>query len=164
MGIIKAFIKSCSIDSRNKQSPTCEVVLWNKRILTSDISNRFLASSVSRAQDWWSGGCEFKPCLGQFLTKFILCCVTLNLSDNLTEMRLKGLTWKTQLKLLHWAWNNQPQIVATFFFSFQSLKYQQVAHLKTLFFVVITVPVGQEQMPCRYAITMVRRQTVWDLA
>ena len=26
MGIIKAFIKSCSIDSRNKQSPTCEVV------------------------------------------------------------------------------------------------------------------------------------------
>ena len=26
MGITKAFIKSCSIDSRNKQSPTCEVV------------------------------------------------------------------------------------------------------------------------------------------
>ena len=72
---------------------------WNKRKLTSDISNRFLASPVSRAWDWWSGGCGFKPRWGQFLTKFILCCVTLDLSDNLTEIRLKGLTWKTQLFL-----------------------------------------------------------------
>ena len=32
-------------------------------------------------------GCEFKPHWGQFLTKFILLCVTLDLSDNLTEMR-----------------------------------------------------------------------------
>ena len=71
--------------------------VWNKRKLISDISNRFLASSVSRAWDWWSGDCEFKPHWGQFLTKFILFCVTLELSDNLTEMRLKGLTWKTQL-------------------------------------------------------------------
>ena len=30
MVIIKAFIKSCSIDSRNKQSPTCEVVRRTK--------------------------------------------------------------------------------------------------------------------------------------
>ena len=30
MGIIKAFIKSCSIDSRNKQSPTCKVVHGTK--------------------------------------------------------------------------------------------------------------------------------------
>ena len=30
MGIIKTFIKSCSIDSRNKQSPTCEVVYGTK--------------------------------------------------------------------------------------------------------------------------------------
>ena len=29
--------------------------------------------------------------------KFILRCVTLDLSDNLTEMRLKDLTWKTQM-------------------------------------------------------------------
>ena len=29
--------------------------------------------------------------------KFILFCVTLDLSDNLTEMRLKGLTWKTEI-------------------------------------------------------------------
>ena len=30
MWIIKAFIKLCSIDSRNKQSPTCEVVYETK--------------------------------------------------------------------------------------------------------------------------------------
>ena len=36
MSIIKAFIKSCSIDSRNEQSPTCEVVHETK--LTSEIS------------------------------------------------------------------------------------------------------------------------------
>ena len=70
---------------------------WNKRKLTSEISNRFLPSSVSRAWDWWSGGCELKPHWGQFLTKFILCCVTLDLSDNLTEMCQIGLSWKTQL-------------------------------------------------------------------
>ena len=74
---------------------------WNKRKLTSDISNRFLASSVRRAWDCWSGGCEFKPHWGWFLMKFILCCVTLDLSDNLTEMRLKGLTWKTHLFVNH---------------------------------------------------------------
>ena len=62
-------------------------VKWcmNKRKLSSDISNRFLPSSVSRAWDWWFGGCEFKPRWGQFLMRFILCCVTLDLSDNLTE-------------------------------------------------------------------------------
>ena len=31
-------------------------------------------------------GCEFKPYWGQFLTKFILFCVTSDLSDNLTEI------------------------------------------------------------------------------
>ena len=70
---------------------------WNKRKLPSEISNRFLASSVGRAGDWWSGGCEFKPYWGQFLTKFILCCVTSDLSDNLTEMRQTGLLWKTRM-------------------------------------------------------------------
>ena len=72
---------------------------WNKRKLTSDISNRFLASSVRRAWDWWSGGCEFKPHWGQFLMKFILLCVTLDLPDNLTEMRLKGPTWKARMQM-----------------------------------------------------------------
>ena len=33
MSIIKAFIKSCSIDSRNEQSPTCEVVHETKLTL-----------------------------------------------------------------------------------------------------------------------------------
>ena len=75
---------------------------WHKRRLTSEISNRFLPSTVSRALDWWPRGCEFKPHWGQFLTKFILCCVSSDLSDNLTEMGQTGLSWKTRLSL--WAW------------------------------------------------------------
>ena len=35
--------------------------------------------------------------LRQFLTKFILCCVTSDLSDNLTEMCQTGLSWKTRM-------------------------------------------------------------------
>ena len=70
---------------------------WNKRKLTSEISNRFLASSVGRAGDWWSEGHWFKPQWGQFLTKFILFCVASDLSDNLTEMHQSGLSWKTWL-------------------------------------------------------------------
>ena len=70
---------------------------WNKRKLTSEISNRFLAISVGRAEDWWSGGCGFKPHWVQFLTKFILFCVTSDLSDNLTEMRQTGLSWKIRI-------------------------------------------------------------------
>ena len=62
--------------------------VWNKRKLTSEISNRFLASTVVRAPDWWSGGCEFKPHWGQFLTKLILLCVTSDLSAYLTEKRI----------------------------------------------------------------------------
>ena len=50
-----------------------------------------------RALDWWFRGCEFKPQWGQFLTKFILCCVTSDLSDNLTEIRQISLSWKTRL-------------------------------------------------------------------
>ena len=44
-------------------------------------------SSVGKALAWRSGGPGFQPHWGQFLTKFILpsFCVTLNLSDNLTE-------------------------------------------------------------------------------
>ena len=41
---------------------------WNKRKLTSEIFNRFLPSTVSRALDCWSGGHGFKPYWGQFLT------------------------------------------------------------------------------------------------
>ena len=68
---------------------------WHKRGLTSEISNRLLPNIVSRALDWWSRGCEFKPQWWQFLKKIILCCVTSDLSDNLTEMRQTGLSWKT---------------------------------------------------------------------
>ena len=59
VSIIKAFKKSCSIDSRNEQSQTCEVVHETK--LTSQISNRFLANTVDRAWNWWSGCCGFNP-------------------------------------------------------------------------------------------------------
>ena len=37
---------------------------------------------------------------GHFLTKFMLFCVTLNLSDNLTEMHQISLSWKTRF-LIH---------------------------------------------------------------
>ena len=37
--------------------------------------------------EWWLGGHGFT--LGQFLMKFILFCLTLDVSDNLTEMREK---------------------------------------------------------------------------
>ena len=78
-----AFIKSCSTDSRNEQSPTCEVV--HKAHFRYLLPNRFLSSSVVRVLESWSGGCKFKPHRGQFLTKFILFCVALDLLDNLTE-------------------------------------------------------------------------------
>ena len=42
VSIIKAFRKSCSIDSRNEQSPTCEVV--HQTMLTSEIS--FITDSL----------------------------------------------------------------------------------------------------------------------
>ena len=94
----KAFIKSCSIDSRNKQSPICEMVHETKE---SSLQTSPTDSSLAQ---WGEHGTEdlevvssIKPLWGRFLMKYILYCVTLDLSDNLTEMRLKGLTWKTQL-------------------------------------------------------------------
>ena len=49
------------------------------------------------------------PIGGNFLTKFVLFCVTLDLSDNLTEMHQIGLSWKTQMSLFRslvqkWLW------------------------------------------------------------
>ena len=52
VSIIKVFIKSCSIDSRNNQSPKREVVHETK--LTSEISfptDSLLAQSVERLTD-----------------------------------------------------------------------------------------------------------------
>ena len=84
-----AFIKECSIDSRNEQSPTSEVVHeTNKAHFRNFLLNRFLHSSVGRALEWWSRGCGFQPHWGKFLMKFILFGVTLDLSDYLTETRI----------------------------------------------------------------------------
>ena len=54
MAIKKAFIKSCSIDARNKQSPTCEVVLETKEssLQTSPIDS-LLAQLVSMGLMIW---------------------------------------------------------------------------------------------------------------
>ena len=52
MGIIKAFIKSCSIDSRNKQSPTCEVVHETKESsLQTSPTDSSLAQLVEHGTD-----------------------------------------------------------------------------------------------------------------
>ena len=46
---LHAFIKSCSIDSRNEQSPTCEEVHeTNKAHFRNLLPNRFLPSSVGK--------------------------------------------------------------------------------------------------------------------
>ena len=58
---------------------------WNKAHFRNLLPNRFLPRSVGKALAWRSGGPGFQPHWGQFLTKFILFCVTLNLSDNLTK-------------------------------------------------------------------------------
>ena len=48
--IFLAFIKLCSTDSRNAQSPTCELVHeTNKAHFRNLLSNRFLPSSVGKA-------------------------------------------------------------------------------------------------------------------
>ena len=81
-----AFIKSCSIDSRNEQSPTCEVVHeTNKAHFRNLLPNRFLPSSVGKALAWRSGVPGFNPHWGQFLTKFFCSSLCKDLSDNLTE-------------------------------------------------------------------------------
>ena len=52
MGIIKAFIKLCSTDSRNKQSPTCEVVHETKESsLQTSPTDSLLAQLVECGTD-----------------------------------------------------------------------------------------------------------------
>ena len=48
MGIIKAFIKSCSIDSRNKQSPikSCSIDSRNKQSPTCEVVHGIKESSL----------------------------------------------------------------------------------------------------------------------
>ena len=87
--IFMAFIKSCSIDSRNEQSPTCEVVHeTNKVHIRNLLPNRFLPSSVGRALGWWLGGHGFRPHREQFLTIFFCTSLHGDLSDNLTQTRI----------------------------------------------------------------------------
>ena len=98
MWTIKAFIKSCCIDSRNEQSQVVHET--NKAHFRNPPPNRFLPSSVGRELEWWSGGCEFKL-WGQFLTKFILSRVASDLADNLTETPyLKNSSVSRQVVLL----------------------------------------------------------------
>ena len=59
----------------------------HERPLRFRLATECWLSSVGRALESWSGVCEFKLHWGQFLKKFILFCVTLDLSDNLTETR-----------------------------------------------------------------------------
>ena len=84
--IFMAFIKSCSIDSRNEQSPICEVVYeTNKAYFRNLQPNRFLPSSVGKALAWRSRGPGFNPHWGQYLTIFFCSSLCKDLSDNLTE-------------------------------------------------------------------------------
>ena len=80
-----AFIKSCSIDSRNNQSPKCEVVHETK--LTSEIfcpTRIMLAQSVEHlSYDLEVQGSI--PTGGNF---FALPRVEIYMSDNLTETRI----------------------------------------------------------------------------
>ena len=54
---------------------------WNKASFRNLLPNRFLPNSVGIPLELWSGGHGFKPHWGQFLMKFILFCLTLDLSD-----------------------------------------------------------------------------------
>ena len=96
------FVKNCPWWSLNPQPPdyhtnALPTELSHKAHFRNLLPNRFLPSSVDRALGWWSGGQGFKPHWVHFLTKFILLCVTLDLSDNLTEMRQISLWWKTRV-------------------------------------------------------------------
>ena len=93
--IFMAFIKSCSIDSRNEQCPTCEVVHeTNKAHFRNLLPNRFLPSSVGKALTWRSGDPGFNPPWGQFLTKFFFAVLCMRICQIIWQ---KCLSWKTQI-------------------------------------------------------------------
>ena len=79
------------IDSRNKQSPTCEVVHETKE---SSFQKSPTDSSLVQLIEHGTDNLEVvsQTPLEQFLRKFILFFVTLDLSDNLTEKRPIGLS------------------------------------------------------------------------
>ena len=65
---------------------------------TSHVGLCSFLESVGRTLERQSGGCGFKPHWGQFLMKFILFCVTLDLSDFIIWQ--KYVSWKTLYE--HW--------------------------------------------------------------
>ena len=68
-----AFIKSCSIDARNDQSATCEVVHeTNKAHFRNLLPNRFLPSSVGKALARRSGGPGFNPTSDEEIVKIVI--------------------------------------------------------------------------------------------
>ena len=75
-------IKSCSIDSRNKQSAICEVVHETKESSLQKSPTDFLVAQLSEQQTDDLEVMSSNPTRGNF----ILFCVTLDLSDNLTEI------------------------------------------------------------------------------
>ena len=97
MWIIKAFIKACSIDSRNEQSPTCEVVLETQESSLQKSPTDFYLAQLARHLTDDLGIVGSNPTGGNFWWIFFLFCVTADLSDNLTEMRQISLSWKTRM-------------------------------------------------------------------
>ena len=79
--------------------------------------------SRSRSAEHGTDDLEIQLHWGQFLTKFILYCVTLDLSDNLTEMRQIGLSWKTQMILTDDSWS-RTQYVPTFSYWYNCSRIQ----------------------------------------
>ena len=83
-----AFIKSCSIDSRNKQSPTCEVVHETKE---SSLQTSPTDSSLAQLVEHGTNDTEV---VSSNPTGNIF-CVTLNLSDrpNMKNSMLHTMTF-----------------------------------------------------------------------
>ena len=78
-----AFIKSCSIDSRNEQSPTCEVVdETNKAHFRNPLPNRFLPSSFGKALAWRPEILVSIPTEGNFWRIFFCSSLCKHLSDS----------------------------------------------------------------------------------
>ena len=75
-----------------KRASNKKVLLCERKMLIAChvASTRYAVPLGGTPLTWalhhWSTGCAFKPHWGQFLMKFILFYVTLDLSDNLTEM------------------------------------------------------------------------------
>ena len=121
--ITKALIKSCSIDSRNKQSPTCKVVHKTKESSLQKSPTDSLLAQLADQETDDQELMSWNPTGGQFFTKFILFCVPSDLSDNLTEIRQISFSWKTRVTIdetthipLSFSAHNQPDVQTGFFF------------------------------------------------